>query len=553
MKVVEVKVRPIPTNSADKGADKSLKGASRVYVNKEVLYELVGTALENGKPCVVEKKLEDGQVTKRDASLWVAADPKLSRAVAQMSKAFQDACDFKLGDQVRLSFTDGKTTPDAEEVVLEDVTTDQAAFRGEDLAFWERSVKGHLLGLDDVFPGLTIKRIFEDQVYRNFKITSVNGSKTLNARFVPDSTKVHIRTAAANETTGASTRPTRMKLDIIAGLESQIKEVNKLLRMWSGPLRSSATPKSCGLVIHGGHGTGKSLLLNQIAQTGWGTVHRIQPSDKLSFITETFQRARDNQPSIIIMDRFEQLIDKDRSNRNAVIQSVGDFLDKLATDAAAKSERPKVVVLAACLDYLTDIPQDLTDLGRFEKHIHLPLPDERRRRAILSAFDMPLPPEHKEEILTRLSERTHAYNGKDLAKLVGEASEMWEIILDELEDAGGMIPSADEFVSEETLVQAMQTIRPSAMHDINLKPPPVHWDDIGGQDEVKKSLQNAIALATVSLLLPPKQKRLTKFQLGAQRQALTLYSQPSKRISPLWSARMLEDYGCPGLGHRGRS
>lgn len=497
MKFIEVKVRPIPTSSSDKGAEKSLKGASRVFVNREVLYELVGTAVENGKPCVIEKVLEDGQVTKREASLWVAADPKLSRAVVQMSKPFQDACELKLGDQVKIVYTDGKSKPDAEEVTLEDVTADQPGIQAADLAFWARSIKGHLMGLDDVFPGLTIKRIFGDQVYRSFKILTVNGSTTVTARFVAETTETNIRTACKSENACATAQPARLKLDAIPGVEHQIQQLNKLLRIWSGPLRSLATPKSCAIVIHGGHGTGKTLLLNQICQTGWGTVHRVQPSDKLSSIIETFQRARDNQPSIIVMDRFEQLIDKDRSNRNAVIQAIGEFLDKLVADATASNERPKVVVLAACLDYLMDIPLDLTDVGRFEKHIHLPLPDERRRRAILAAFDMPLAPESREEILTRLSERTHAYNGKDLVKLVGEACEMWEIKLGEMEDTGSVITSEDEFISEQTLVQAMQTIRPSAMHDINLKPPPVHWDDIGGQDEVKKSLQEAIALATV--------------------------------------------------------
>lgn len=503
MKSIEVKVRPIPTSSSDKGPEKSLKGASRVYVNKEVLFELTGTALENGKPCVIEKSLENGDVSKREASLWAAADVKLSRAVVQMSKVFQDACDIKLGDQIRIVYIDGKSISEAEDVVLEDITQDQPEIKEADLWFWERSMKGHLLGLDDVFPGLVLKRIFEDQIYRSFRVRTVNASKTTNARYVPDQTAVHIRAAKEADEVSAPPRPTRLKLEIVPGLEHQIQELNKLLRLWSAPLRSSATPKSCGLVLHGGHGTGKTLLLNHICQTGWGTVHRIQPSDKLSSITETLQRARDNQPSIIVMDRFEQLIDKERSNRNAVIQSIGEYLDKLVADTIAKSERPKVVVLAACLDYLTDVPPDLTDIGRFEKHIHLPLPDENRRRAIVSSFDLPLLPESKEEILKRLSERTHAYNGKDLVKLVGEASEMWEITLGEMEDSGAVITSEEEYLPERLLVQAMQTIRPSAMHDINLKPPPVHWDDIGGQDEVKKSLQDAIALATV-----PKDKLL---------------------------------------------
>lgn len=503
MKSIEVKVRPIPTSSSEKGSDKSLKGTSRIYVNREVLFELTGTALENGKPCVVEKTRDNGDVSQREASLWAAADLKLSRAVVQMSKVFQDACDIKLGDQVKIVYTEAKSTPDAQEVVLEDITQDQPSIKEEDRWFWERTIKGHLLGLDDVFPGLVLKRIFEDQVYRSFRVRTVNGSTSINARYAFGTTTVCIKTAQQAQDALAPARPTRLTLNNIPGLENQIRELNKSLRLWSRPLRSLATSKSSGLVLHGGHGTGKTLLLNQICQTGWGTVYRIQPSDKLSYIHETFQKARDNQPSIIAIDQLEQLIDKDRSNRNAVIQCIAEYLDKLVADATPKNERAKVVVLATCLDYLTDVPAELARIDRFKKHIHLPLPDENRRRAIVTSFNLPLPPESKDAILDRLSERTHAYNGTDLMELVDEASQMWEFQLDEMEDSGAVVTSEDEYLSENFLLQAMQTVRPSAMHDINLKPPPVHWDDIGGQDEVKKSLQEAIALATV-----PKDKLL---------------------------------------------
>lgn len=509
MKSLEFKVRGIPNASSDKSTDKSLKGASRIYVNKEVLYELAGTAVENGRSCFVEKASNDGQTTRREASLWLAAEPKLSRHVALMSKPFQDACGFKLEDKVRLLYTDGRPTPEAEQVTLEDVTSEQPAIKDEDRPHWEWLIKGHLMGLDDVFPGLTLKRVLAHQVYRTFKILSVNKSGATNARFHPDSTKVQIGVASdsiadASESTGPTARPTRLQLDPIAGLDHQIQEINKLLRTWSGPLRSAAMPKSCGLTIHGGHGTGKTLLLNHICQTGWGTVHRIQPNDKLQTINDALQKARDSQPSIVIMDRFEQLIysEKERSNRTSVIRDIGEFLDKLAADATARNERPKVVVIAACLDYM-DMPQDLTETGRFKKHIHLPLPDETRRRAILSACSMPLPPDSQDEILARLSERTHAYNGKDLVDLAGEATELWSAKLDKLEDAGVVATAEDEYLSENTLLEALQKVRPSAMHDVNLKPPPVHWDDIGGQDEVKRSLQEAIALATI-----PKDKLL---------------------------------------------
>lgn len=495
MKFIEVKVRPIPTSS-DKSSDKTLKGASRIYVNKEILLELTGTALENGKPCFVERTLEDGRAVTREASLWAATDPKMSRAVVQMSKPFQDACEYKLGDQVKLIYTDGKTIPDAEEVVIEDVTVDQPSIKQESLVHWEWAVKGQLMGMEEVFPGLAIKRISGEGIFRSFKVRTVNGSFIANARFTPVSTKVQLWTGQDLETGAAGARPTRLHVGIIPGLEHQIRELNQHLRMWSGPFRSSAARKSCGLVLHGGHGTGKTTLLNHICETGWGTVHRIQPSDKLSSINETFQKARENQPSIIVMDEFEELIDKERSNRNAVIQAVADYLDKLTADATLKNERPKVVVFAACLDYLTNMPPKLTRIGRFKTHINLPLPDVDRRRAILSSFDLPLPPAAKDSILTTLSDRTHAYNGEDLAVLVEEAEHIWETRLDQNEEGGSVDAPEADYISEEILEQALQNIGPSAMHDINLKPPPVHWDDIGGQEEVKKSLQEAISLAT---------------------------------------------------------
>lgn len=507
MKFVEVRIRPVPSPS-DKsgGADKTLKGASRIYVNKEVLLELTGTALENGKRCFVEKALDDGKATTREASLWAAADPKVSRGIVQMSKPFQDACDFKLGDQVKVIYTDGQAVPEAEEVVLEEVTTAQPAIKKEDVTHWEWALKGNMTGLDDVFPGLVVKRLAGEGIFRNFKITSVNGSTTGNAKFVPASTKIRIGTSEDPEIAAVP-----LKLDPIPGLEHQIHELNRKLRRWCQPYRFPASQMSCGLVFDGGHGTGKTMLVNRICETGWGTVHRIQANEKLASITKIFETARENQPSIIVMDGFERLIDKERSNRNAVIQTLVEFLDKLAAETEARNEHPKVLVLATCLDYSTHMPPDLMEIGRFHRHINLPLPDVARRRAILSSFKMSLSPETGDSVLSSLSEKTHAYNGNDLKALYQEILCLLEARVDDIEDSG-VEPSRDDyFVSEEIITQAMHEVPPSAMHDINLKPPPVHWDDIGGQDEVKQTLQRALALSKASkqellayMATPPK-------------------------------------------------
>ncbi|KAH8764158.1 P-loop containing nucleoside triphosphate hydrolase protein [Diaporthe sp. PMI_573] len=492
MKFIEVRVRPVPSPS-DKsgGGEKTLKGASRIYVNKEVLLELTGTALENGKRCFVEKTLDDGKATTREASLWAAADPKVSRGIVQMSKPFQDACDVKLGDQVKVIYTDGGAVPDAEEVVLEDVTTGQPAIDKEDLVFWEWTLK--LMGLDDVFPGFLVKRVPAGAVFRNFKITSVNGSTSGNARFVAASTKIRIGTAQDPETAVPIARPAFIKLDAIPGLEPQVRELNKKLRRWGPPRGSLCSRPSCGLVLNGGRGTGKTMLVEKICESGWGTVHRIRPRDKLSFIAQTFQTAKENQPSIVVMDGFESIINNDRSNRTAVIDTLVEFLDKLASEAIA--ELPKVLVLATCMDYTTNMPQELREDTYFDAHFNLPLPDPARRKAILSSFHMPLSPDTGDSILHNVSEKTHAYNGKDLKALRSQVAEMLFERLGDIEDSGMTASPDDYFITEEMLTRAMKDVPPSAMHDISLKPPPVHWDDIGGQQEVKAALQEALDLA----------------------------------------------------------
>lgn len=495
MKFVQVRIRPVPSPSDKSGGDKTLKGASRIYVSKEVLLELTGTALENGKRCFVEKTLADGKATTREASLWAAADPKVSRGVVQMSKPLQDACDFKLGDEVRVIYTDGQAVPEAEEVVLEDVTTEQPEIK-EDLGHWEWALKGNMNNLvDDVFPGLVVKRISGDGKFRNFKITSVNGSTTGNARFTPSSTKVQISTGEDQETATLVARPEILELDMIPGLEPQIHWLNARLPRWCKPYRFPVSEMSSGLVFDGGEGTGKTMLIDRICETGWGTVHRIQPNEKLASITKILETARENQPSIVVMDDFEQLINKERSNRQAVIQTLVEYLDKLAFETAARNQRPKVLVIATCRDYSNNMPQELRRVGRFHKHITFPLPDVARRREILSSFNMPLSPNTRDGILATMSEKTHAYNGLDLKYLAQEVVDLLEDKMDEIEKAGEEPSTDDHFVSEEMTIQAMQTIPPTAMHDINLKPPPVHWDDIGGQEEVKLTLQQALALS----------------------------------------------------------
>lgn len=115
-KNLDAKVRPLSNTSLEKA---SLLGASRIYVSKDSLISLTGN-LENGKHCLVERLDDQQETLKREASLYILPEKNLSPNVVMMTRAFQEATGFKLGDQVRISLAG--VTPEAVDVVMEDLS-----------------------------------------------------------------------------------------------------------------------------------------------------------------------------------------------------------------------------------------------------------------------------------------------------------------------------------------------------------------------------------------------------------------------------------------------
>lgn len=495
MRTLELKVR-----ATSPGTEQNLKFASRVYISRDAVIELTN-GVEDGKPIIIERISDDGQpAERREATLW-AAPTKLVK-VAQISEAFRSTCGYSIGDLIRISFSAGSTVPDAEEIVLRDITSKDGATPPLETGlwerFWEEAVARNLVLIENIFPGMTLKKPQVPPPSRVFTVFSVNGSPTTLAKYVYGKTILKIGGDEAQVANAVDTR--KLEIDDIPGREPQVEELNDFLRCFA-PSSTYKRPDllAAGLIIHGTHGTGKTMLLDRIAKTGWGTVHQVQFKDKLPDIQETLAKARSQQPSIVMIDMLERLIDKDRNNRTAVILALCEALDRLAEDSRTKGELPRVVVIATCLDY-TEVPAELREPGRFDQDIYLPLPDVPCRRAILSSYNLPFVPEEQEEVLKDLSERTHAYNAKDLQHLVREIIRLAEKLAYADGSASDESTPDEEqpgpYLPHEVFDQALRKVRPSAMHDINLKPPPIRWDDIGGQDSVKASLRQAVALST---------------------------------------------------------
>ncbi|KAM0240651.1 hypothetical protein ACHAPO_002552 [Fusarium lateritium] len=523
-KSIDVKVRPLASASLEKA---SLQGAARVYVSKETLLSLNGT-LEVGKHCILtrlesaatkdsvrEDDPQQQQELQREASLWSIKEKNLSPNVVVMTRAFQEASGFKIGDLIRISLAG--TTPNADEVVVQDVTekTDKTSDDLERLEEFEKAAKYKpswemltapaFVRAELLFPGMVVEATLSSKWRRNFKVISVNSQTNSLARFDPSSTTITVVDKEAADAEVDSQSGGELIVTGVPGMVPQLKALNNFLAAFRTNIIIKRERKSCAFVIHGGHGTGKTFILDRIAATKWGKVHWIKPSDKLASIRETFKLAQSQQPSMILIDDLQNLINKDRSNHDSVIALLHDELDDLAASALSNNSLPQVVVVATCSDFLTDIPEPLRGSTRFANHVPLPIPKIQERLEILEFLDLPINLAEKQSVLLDLAQRTHAYSPFDLEMLCTKA--VYDMGI-RLREAGVDKPSDGEYFLEASDInKAKKAVRPTAMRDINLNPPTIHWQDVGGQEVLKRVLNRMIKYTKNperSLRPPPK-------------------------------------------------
>lgn len=365
---------------------------------------------------------------------------------------------------------------------------------------------------------MTFKNVSHGSEKRSFRVELVNGSPNRVAMFGLKTSSVRI--LSGGRATELPCRETsRLELTNIAGMDQALKKLNAFLGNFSRKFKPVYGQRSCAILLYGGHGTGKTYITEQIVATGWGKVHHIDIYSQANGIKEAFKHATLNQPSIIVIDELETIVSKNdvTSQRNVLV--LGEELDKLILERPGDL-MPQVLVIATTLNP-GDIPSSLKKKRRFQNQLPLSIPDAKARKSILRSLKPNVRPEQSNEILERLGDQTHAYTAEDLDLLLSTASM-------KLEERLGYpdLNDPDVYIEQEDIEQALVEVRPTAMHDITLQPPSVRWDDIGGQDGVKKALRLAVE---VPLQYPELMDRLG----STAKKGILLYGPPgcSKTLS----------------------
>ncbi len=288
----------------------------------------------------------------------------------------------------------------------------------------------------------------------------------------------------------------------IGGLTNEIKKVREMIEL---PLRHPEifeklgieAPK--GVLLYGPPGTGKTLLAKAVANESQAHFISISGPEIMSKfygesearLREIFKEAREKSPSIIFVDEIDSIAPKREEVTGEVERRVVSQMLSLMDGLEA---RGKVIVIAAT-NRPNAIDPALRRPGRFDREIEIKVPDKKGRKDILAIHSRNMPLSDDVNI-EKISSVSHGYVGADLEYLCKEAAmKCLRRLLPELNMEEEKLPpeTLDKLiVNMEDFQKALIEVTPSGMREVFIESPDVKWEDVGGLEDVKRELQEAV-------------------------------------------------------------
>lgn len=288
----------------------------------------------------------------------------------------------------------------------------------------------------------------------------------------------------------------------IGGLSRELSRIREMIEL---PLKHPEVferlgieaPK--GVLLYGPPGTGKTMIARAVATeanaffisvNGPEVAHSLYGQSE-AHLRKIFQEAQQRAPSIIFLDEIDAIAPKRAEAFHEIDRRIVAQLLALMDGLQA---RGKVVVIGA-----TNLPGSLDPAlrrpGRFDREISIKVPDRRGRHEILGIYTrgMPLADDFD---LDHLADITHGFVGADLAALCREAAlAALRRLFPDFEFVQGAF-SFDQLLSLRVEMvdfnTALTEIEPSALREVYTEVPSVTWEQVGGLENVKQALQEAV-------------------------------------------------------------
>jgi len=315
---------------------------------------------------------------------------------------------------------------------------------------------------------------------------------------VKANTDIKLQKTAPEETPTIATAT----YDDVGGLDDVIARIREIVEL---PIRHPELfarlkiQPPHGVLLHGPPGCGKTLLAKTVATESEAFFRAINGPEIVSqyygesekFLRDAFQEAEKNKPAIIFIDEIDAIAAKRESGgmESRIVAQLLTLMDGL-------EDRGQVYVLAAT-NRLDAVDPALRRPGRFDREIYISVPDAHGRYEILRVHTRGVPLDDSVD-LHQIAQGTHGFVGSDLAFLVKEAAlSALRRVLPKIQEQHMQVPPdmINQIVVNVTdFKTARQVVEPSALREIAIEIPMVRWDDIGGMEQAKQALHEAVEL-----------------------------------------------------------
>ena len=307
--------------------------------------------------------------------------------------------------------------------------------------------------------------------------------------------RVNKRVAVLNISGGVVT------YDDVGGLTDEIQRIREMVEL---PLkhpelfhRLNIDPPK-GVLFYGPSGTGKTLMAKAVSQESNANFITINGPEIMSKfygasegrLREIFREAEENAPSIIFIDEIDSIAPKRVDTSGEVERRVVSQLLSLMDGLRGRGE----IICIGATNRINTIDEALRRPGRFDREIEFGVPNVKGRKEIFQIHTRGMPLE-KDIDLDSYAEITHGFVGADIMAISREAAMfslrrvLPKINLDE------PIPSEviqELKIKDEDFIRATNLIEPSAMREVMVEIPDIGWEDIGGLEEIKQELREAV-------------------------------------------------------------
>ncbi|MCK4791109.1 MAG: CDC48 family AAA ATPase [Desulfobacteraceae bacterium] len=296
----------------------------------------------------------------------------------------------------------------------------------------------------------------------------------------------------------------KVSYEDIGGLGTQVQRIREMIEL---PLKYPEVFERLGIeaprgvFMYGPPGTGKTLTARAVANETDAYFSNITgPEIMGKFYGESearlrsvFEDAQKHAPAIIFIDEIDAIAPK-REDMGSEKQVERRVVAQLLALLDGLESRGHVIVIGA-----TNIPNTIDPAlrrpGRFDREISIPIPDKNGRLEILEIHTRGMPLA-QDVSLKKLAEITHGFVGADLEALAREAAmSALRKILPKIDFELSDIPYETLLKLEimmDNFFEAMKEIEPSAIREVFVEVPDVKWSDVGGHENIKQELKEAI-------------------------------------------------------------